>query len=282
MTRFSYVNGHFTPHHSASIHIEDRGFQFADAVYDVIALIQGKLVDQEEHIDRFERSSKHLGIPFPLPRKTLLSIIKELVHRNRYQHGMVYLQLSRGSAPRVFQYPTHPAPSLVITVRPFHQKNFLKKHKDGVTVITTEDKRWAHPHIKTVNLLPAAMAKQEALEKGAYDALFLKNGHVTEASSANFWCVFGKEAYTYPSSPHILDGLTKRRLFDLIQTQGFTLHEKKLTLEEVYAADEAFLTSSNIIALPIVKINDTLIGHGKPGPMTLHIQQAYFHYVDSL
>ncbi len=282
MTRFAYVNGRFLPFKDALIHVEERGFQFADGVYEVIALVGGKLVDMDQHLERLTYSACEIDLPLTFNRNALKKHIQELVQLNRYRHGIVYIQLSRGVAPRAFPLPSPSKTSLVMTVRPNNPFKFLETHKKGVRVITQEDPRWARPDIKTVNLLPAVLAKQNALEQGAYDTIFTKNGYVTESTSANFWCVFGQTLHTHPIAHHILNGITKERFKNLACDKGLTVIEKAFTLEDAYKADEAFLTSSNVLGLPVTQINDKIIGKGTPGSFTIKLQQAMIDFIHTL
>ncbi|MBX9976683.1 MAG: D-amino-acid transaminase [Alphaproteobacteria bacterium] len=282
MTRIAYVNGRFKPFHEAAVHVEERGFQFADSVYEVIALVKGKLVDTEPHLNRLVDSAKEIRLPMPCSPIILEQHIHELVRLNRYQSGMVYIQVSRGAAPRIHPFPKNPTPSLVITVRPTNQLAFLEANKNGVTVITKEDTRWARPDIKTVNLLANILEKDNALQQGAYETVFIKNGYVTEATTANFWCVFGKTVCTHPKSQHILNGITKQRMQALGKDMGITIEERPFTLEEAYTADEAFLTSSNAFGLPVIQINDHKIGTGTSGRFTLALQKAFIEYIQGL
>ncbi len=282
MTRVAYVNGCFVPFNKASVHIEERGFQFADAVYEVISFYDQKLIDLEAHLDRLAYSAREIRLPLAQKTHTIQHHIQELLSRNRYPHGMVYVQISRGVTPRLFPFPKSSKPSLVITVRPNDAVAFLDKHAKGVAIITQEDQRWARPDIKTVNLLPAILAKQNALDKGVYDTVFIKNNVLTEASSANFWCVFDGAMHTHPKSSHILNGVTRSRFQILAKTLNIPVVEKAFTLDKAYRAEEAFLTSSNVWGLPVVRINDKAIGTGTPGPITLTLQKAYLDFIESL
>ena len=282
MTRVAYINGHFTPHHDACVHVEERGLQFSDGVYEVIALMQGKLIDMEGHLERLNYSLKGLSLRNPLSPKILHRHIMDLVRINRYKDGLVYIQISRGSTARKFPLPTHSTPSVIITVRPLKHRQLLDTFKDGVGVISMEDPRWSRPDIKTVSLLASALAKQKAMDAGVYDAIFTKNGCVTEGSSGNVWAVKDGVIYTHPAGQAILNGITKKRFLLLAKEKGIEAVEKPLTLEEFCKADEVFWTSASVIALPIVKIDNALIGSGKLGPITQALQHAYFNYVESL
>lgn len=282
MTRFAYVNGKYLPFHHASIHIEDRGYQFADGIYEVISVIHGKLVDADLHLDRMDRSLKEIEVKCPLSRKSLKSTIDELLEMNRHKNAMVYIQVTRGVAPRAFPYPKIPVPpSIVITVRPYQQLKLLETHKNGVKIITVSDERWARPDIKTLNLLASVRAKEAANRKGAFEAVFEKNGFLTEGSSSNFWCVFGNTVKTYPKSHDILTGITRERIRLLAKDLNITIQETPFSLKQAHAADEAFLSSANVLGMPVTTINEKIIGTGKPGPITLALQQAYLSFVNS-
>ncbi|MBX9977073.1 MAG: aminotransferase class IV [Alphaproteobacteria bacterium] len=231
---------------------------------------------------RLIASTKEIKLPMPCLPTVLEKHIHELVRLNRYQSGMIYIQVSRGASPRIHPFPRNPTPSLVITVRPTNQLAFLQANKKGVKVITKEDTRWARPDIKTVNLLANILEKENALQQGAYETIFTKNGYITEATTANFWCIFGTTVYTYPKSQHILNGITKQRMQALAKDMGITIEERPFTLEEAYTADEAFLTSSNAFGLPVIQMNDRIVGTGTPGAFTLALQKAFIEYIEGL
>ena len=218
MPRIAYVNGRYAPFGDALVHVEDRGYQFADGVYEVISLHAGRLVDEEPHLDRLDRSLGELQIDWPMGRRTLQLVLREVVRRNRLQDGLVYLQVSRGSAPRDHKFPAACEPSLVITVRRARPPN-RRLAEEGATVITIPDIRWRRCDIKSVSLLPNVLAKQQAVEAGAYEAWLVdEDGWVTEGTSSNAWIVTAKgELITRDACRAILDGVTRRAVLRIAE-----------------------------------------------------------------
>lgn len=278
MSRIAYVNGRFAPHRDAAVHIEDRGYQFADAVYEVIAIQNGRFVDEEPHLDRLDRSLGELRIAPPVARPALKHILRETVRRNRVRDGIVYMQVSRGVARRDHAFPAHRNSSLVVTARTTKPKSAAKS--GGVTVVTTDDIRWKRCDIKTVGLLPNVLAKQMAAEAGAYEAWLIgADGAITECTSANAWIVtHGLEAVTRPPTQAILNGITRRTVRGIAEEAGYRVVERSFTLDEALAAAEAFLTSTTSHVMPVVRIDGRPVGDGRPGPLTCALQEKYaFH-----
>ncbi len=275
MSRFAYVNGRFTRHRDAAVHIEDRGYQFADAVYEVIAIQNGRFVDEEPHLDRLDRSLGELRMAPPVARSALKRILHETVRRNRVRNGIVYLQVSRGVARRDHAFPAHRDSSLVVTARSTKPKSAAMA--DGVVVVTTEDIRWKRCDIKTVGLLPNVLAKQHAAEAGAYESwMVTPDGDVTEGTSANAWIVTaGREVVTRPPTNAILNGITRRTVRAIAEREGYIVVERVFSLDEARAAAEAFLTSTTSHVMPVVRIDDTPVGDGRPGPLTAALQADY-------
>ena len=280
MPLFSYVNGQYVHHRDASVHIEDRGFQFADGVYEVIACINGTLADAGGHLDRMERSLAELKISVPCSRKVLLLIINNLVRKNRLTSAVIYIQVSRGVAKRDFKFPMPtPKPSLVITARAFNfaTNPYMAK---GAKAVIVPDQRWARRDIKTTGLLAQALAKQAAAEQGAQEALMIdEEGYITEGSSSNSWILKGKTLYTRHADHDILKGVTRMAVYHVAKKMGLTIKEKKYTPKEALAADEVFNTSATALVMPIVMINSKTVGSGKPGPITQEIYEEYKNYV---
>ena len=272
MSRFAYVNGRFTRHRDAAIHIEDRGYQFADAVYEVIAIQNGSFVDEGPHLDRLDRSLGELRMAPPVARSALKRILRETVRRNRVRDGIVYLQVSRGVARRDHAFPAHRKSSLVVTARSMKPKSAALA--DGVVVVTTEDIRWKRCDIKTVGLLPNVLAKQRAVEAGAYESwMVTPDGDVTEGTSANAWIVTaGREVVTRPPTNAILNGITRRTVRAIAEREGYAVVERVFSLNEARAAAEAFLTSTTSHVMPVVRIDDRPVGDGRPGPLTAALQ----------
>ena len=280
MSHIAYVNGRYVPHAAASIHIEDRSCQFADAAYEVIAVRHAKLVDEAMHLKRLARSLGELRIAAPMSDRALATAMRELIRRNRIADGSIYLQISRGAAPRDFGFPKGVRPSLVMTARRYRGPD-TKYIEQGVGVITIADLRWARPDIKTVSLLPNALGKQQAREAGAYEAWQVdRDGNVTEGTSSNAWIITAEgEIVTRPADTHILNGVTRLGLIGLLQGEGLRLVERPFSVAEAKAAREAFLTSTTNFVLPVVSIDGAPIGNGYPGSITRRLRQLYDAYV---
>jgi len=279
MPRIAYVNGRYVPHADAAVHIEDRGYQFADGVYEVVTVHGGHLVDEAGHVDRLDRSLRELSMAWPIGRRSLGLIMRELVRRNAVSDGMLYMQVSRGVAPRDFAFPTATATSLVMTVRRANLSS-NQRVEQGVRVITIPDIRWKRRDIKSVSLLPQVLGKQKAREAGAFEAWQTdENGHVTEGCSSNAWIVTKDGVLTTRQPNHlILKGITRGSIMALAQKEGLHFEERPFSVEEAYDAQEAFLTSATTYALPIVQIDDRMIGDGRPGPMTMRLRDLYWRY----
>ena len=269
------VNGRFTRHRDAAVHVEDRGYQFADAVYEVIAIQNGRFVDEAPHLDRLDRSLAEVRIAPPVGRAALRQILRETVRRNRVRNGIVYLQVSRGVARRDHAFPAHRDSALVVTARSTMPKAAARA--GGVSVVTTEDIRWRRCDIKTVGLLPNVLAKQAAAEAGAYEAwMVTPDGDVTECTSANAWIVTpGREVVTRPPTNAILNGITRRTVRAIAERAGYTVVERVFSLDEAHAAAEAFLTSTTSHVMPVVQIDGLPVGEGRPGPLTRALQAHY-------
>lgn len=275
MSRIAYVNGRFIRHRDAAVHIEDRGYQFADAVYEVIAIQNGRFVDEDPHLDRLDRSLGELRMAPPAGRPALKCILRETVRRNRVRDGIVYLQISRGVARRDHAFPAHGAGSLVVTARSTRPKGAALAA--GVAVVTAEDIRWKRCDIKTVGLLPNVLAKQMAVEAGAYETwLVAPGGDVTEGTSANAWIVTaGREVATRPPTHAILNGIARRTVRAIAEREGYSVVERVFSLDEARTAAEAFLTSTTAQVMPVVKIDGFPVGDGRPGPLTVALQAHY-------
>jgi D-alanine transaminase len=278
MGRVAYVNGRFVPQGEAMVHIEDRGYQFADAVYEVWALFGGRLADAEGHFARLERSLGELSIAMPMSRRALTLVLRQAVRRNRVREGMVYLQVSRGVAPRDHAFPKTPtAPSVVITVSAVDRAAAEARAAKGVGVVTTPENRWGRCDIKTVGLLPNALAKQKAREAGAAEAWFVDElGFVTEGASSNAWIVDRDgRLRTRDTNANILRGITRRTLMDVIAGEGLELDERPFTPQEAKEAREAFVTGAGALVLPVVTVDGTVVGEGRPGPVATRLRRLY-------
>ncbi len=278
MGRIAYVNGRYVHQAEAVVHIEDRGYQFADAVYEVWALFGGKLADPEGHFARLERSLSELRIPMPMSRAALTTVLRETVRRNRVREGLVYLQVSRGVAPRDHAFPTgHIAPAVVVTVSRVDRDATEARAAKGVSVVTTPENRWGRCDIKTVGLLPNALAKQKAREVGAVEAWFVDDlGLVTEGASSNAWIVDGEGILrTRDTNANILRGVTRLSLIDLAREAGLKVEERPFTPDEARAAKEAFITGAGSLVLPVVAVDGKPVGDGAPGPVALKLRRLY-------
>ena len=278
MSRVAYVNGRFVPHAEASVHIEDRGYQLADGVYEVWAVFGGRLADAEGHFTRLERSLGELRIAMPMSSRALSLVLREAIRRNRVRDGMVYLQVTRGVAPRDHAFPTRPVrPSIVITAKPVDMAAAEVKAAKGIGVVTTPETRWARCDIKTIALLPNVMAKQTARENGAGEAWFVDElGLVTEGASSNAWIVDSEGVLrTRDLNANILRGVTRKSLMELIAREGLEVSERPFSVEEAKTAREAFITGAGSLVTPVVSIDGAPIGNGKPGPVALRLRATY-------
>lgn len=278
MGRIAYVNGRFVPHAEAFVHIEDRGYQLADAVYEVWALFGGKLADAEGHFARLERSLAELQIDMPMSRAALTTVLREAVRRNRVQEGLVYLQVSRGVAPRDHAFPNPPVrPAVVITVSRVDRVATEARAAKGVGVVTTPENRWGRCDIKTVGLLPNALAKQKARAAGAAEAWFVDDlGFVTEGASSNAWIVDRDGVLrTRDTNANILRGVTRLSLLDVIRDAGLKVEERPFTPEEALEAKEAFITGAGTIVLPVVSVDGKPVGDGVVGPVASRLRRLY-------
>lgn len=276
MARVAYVNGRYLPHRNALVHVEDRGYQFADGVYEVVAVIGGRLVDEDWHLDRLDRSLNELRIAASMSRPALRLVMREVIRRNLVGEGMVYMQMTRGVAPRDHVFPKGAETSVVVTARRKKPPpaEFLES---GAKAISIPDIRWARCDIKSVSLLPNVLGKQQAAEAGAYEAFQIdREGYVTEGTATNAWIVTPKdELVTRSAGPEILNGITRLAVIEIAKAQGLSFAERRFTLEEAKGAREAFVTGSTAFVMPIVRIDDAAVGDGRPGRLTRALREAY-------
>ena len=278
MSRVAYVNGVYRPHGEAVIHVEDRGFQFADGVYEVWSVFDGKLADYDGHMTRLVRSLTELRIPVPMTKPALTRVLKETLRRNRVKNGIVYLQVTRGTARRDHPFPAEGTPpSVVVTAKSLDPAKSEANAKKGVAVVTQPDIRWGRCDIKTVGLLPNVLAKQAARERGAYECWMVDDmGLVTEGSSTNAWIIDENgKLRTRDTQANILRGCTRTTLMELIEQEGVELEERPFTVEEAKRAKEAFFTAAGAFVTPAVSIDGAKIGDGKPGPITTRLRTLY-------
>lgn len=276
MPRIAYVNGVYERASEAAVSIEDRGYQFADAVYEVWSVFDGRLADLAGHLNRLERSLSELQIAMPMPRTSLLVVLNEVVRRNRIREGLVYLQVSRGVAPRDHVFPVNVRPSVVITAKPVDRDAAARKAAVGLKAISMPDIRWGRCDIKTVGLLPNVLAKQRAKEQGAGEVIFVdSDGFVTEGGSTNVYIVVDGVIKTRSLTANILPGVTRLNLLPLISESGIELREDSFTLEAAKTAAEVFITAATSLVMPIIAIDDHKIADGKPGPITCALREVY-------
>jgi len=281
MSRISYVNGRYVPHRSALVHVEDRGYQFADGVYEVVAIHKSKLVDEQGHLDRLDRSLRELRIAPPMGRAAMRVVMRELLRRNRLRQGIIYIQVTRGVARRDHPFPVDATPSTVMTVatKPPPDAGVLET---GKRVVSVPEIRWGRCDIKSTSLLPNVLAKQHAREGGAYEAWFVdREGIVSEGASTNAWIVTREgQLVTRPTGNEILGGITRASVLELARKEGMELIERPFTLAEAKEAREAFITSATSYVLPIVQIDDAVVGNGKPGSVSRRLFEAYQAYME--
>ena len=280
MPRIAYVNGRYLDHRRAAVHIEDRGYQFADGVYEVIHLFRGRLVDEDPHLDRLDRSLGELRIAWPLSRAALRIAMRELIRRNRFVTGLLYIQVTRGVAPRDHKFPSAVRSALVMTVRSIPEFP-AEMRENGVAVVTIDDLRWARCDIKSVALLPNVLGKQAAAEAEAYEAWMCDaEGFVTEGTSSNAWIVTADGTLvTRPARPDILRGVTRQAIFELAAGVGIPAEERKFTREEALGAREAFLSNSSHFVTPVTRIDGTVIANGKPGSLSTALHERYLAFM---
>ena len=276
MARYAYVNGRYVDHRAASVHIEDRGYQLADGVYEVVGVRDGKLIDEQPHIDRLDRSLKELRIGWPVSRNTMGFILRELMRRNRLRDGLVYMQVTRGVARRDHGFPTTPVkPALVMTTKA--TRHIVADAGAGVAVKSMPDIRWERCDIKSVALLPNVLAKQAAREAGAYEAWLVDaKGCVTEGAATNAWIVTQDgELVTRQTDNGILSGITRQTLKSICNSLQLKLVERPFTVEEAKKAREAFITSATSFVTPVVKIDGDKVADGKVGATARRLREEY-------
>ena len=277
--RISFLNGEFVEHRNAFVHIEERGLQLADGIYEVVAFVAGKLVDFEGHIERLFRSLEEFSIELSYEKKELEKVILELFSKNNLETGSIYIQVNRGVAGRVQIFPKNIEASIIMTVSLLLIPDELLDLK----VISFTDIRWARCDIKSVALMGGVMAKQKAAEKGCDDAIFIKDGFVTEGSFSNCFIVDSEGVLvTREADNNILNGITRQRVLKIARKNGIKVSLRKFSLEELYAAKEVFLTSSTLLVRPVVKVDDIVISLGKIGCVTKKINRLYIEFINDI
>ena len=278
MTKYVYLNSRLVKHKDAKIHIDDRGIQFADSVYEVVPIYNKRLVDTKFHFQRLRISLLALEINYTINNKQLLNIFLKLIDLNNIINGIIYLQITRGVQQRSHAYKKNLKPTVIIYSQP-KSFNLPNKNFKGVEVITHEDLRWSRADIKTVNLLPNILAENLAHRKNKYTAILIKKNKITEGVSSNIWIIKKNTIFTHPANNNILKGITRTTLKLIIKKKGLILKENSFTKEQLFKADEVFLTSSGNFITPILKIDNNIINGGKIGDITLKLANLYFNSI---
>ena len=277
MSKIAYLNSKFVKFRDAKIHIEDRGLQFSDSVYEVISFYNQQLVDFEFHIKRLKYSLKELKIKYLVNQDKLKKIFKKIINLNKLKNGIIYMQITRGIQPRDHSYKNNLIPNLIIYV--INKKfNLPNKNFKGEKAITYKDLRWKRRDIKTVSLLANVLAKNEAVRKNAYEAILIDKGKITEATASNVWIVKNNKLFTHPTNTDILKGITRESIKRIIKTNKLQLNEKSFTIKQLYNADEVFITSSTNLVTPIIKIDSKIINKGKIGNISLQLASLYANF----
>ena len=279
MPNFVYLNNKYVNFKDAKIHIEDRGFQFSDSVYEVIKVLNNKLIDIDFHIRRLKYSTKELNFNIKINKYFLTKIFINIVKKNKLSNGIIYLQITRGSQPREHAYKKNLKPNIIIYTAK-KKFNLPNKNYKGYKAITYPDIRWGRPDIKTTSLLANILAATEASKKGAYETIFFKGKKITEAAHSNVWIIKNNKIITHPANREILRGVTRTVLINLIKNQGFKLIEKEFSLNELFKADEVFITSSGSLVTPIIQVDQTKINNGKIGPMTKALALNFYKSIN--
>lgn len=283
MSRVAYVNGRYRPHRDALVHVEDRGYQFGDGVYEVCEVFGGRLVDERRHMQRLLRSLSELHIHLPMPLSALSVVLHEVVRRNKVRDGIVYLQITRGVAKREHAFPSpETAPSIVVSARRLDRSQGERLAQAGISVITLPETRWARVDIKSIALLPNVLARQAAREQGAREAWFVDcDGYVTEGAASNAWIVTRDgTAVTHPVAQDILRGISREVAQDALTAAHIPFEERPFRVDEALAAREAFITAASLLVMPVVRIDGHAIGEGTPGPVSAALRQAFHRHVE--
>ncbi|WP_099867758.1 D-amino-acid transaminase [Pararhizobium haloflavum] len=279
MSRIAYVNGRYRPLAQAAIHVEDRGYQFADGVYEVCEIRHGYIMDMTRHLDRLDRSLRELDIAWPMERRALEMVLREVVRRNKVRNGIVYWQVTRGVARRDHVFPAEDtAPAIVVTAKKINPATLIKKNETGIKAITLPENRWERVDIKTVGLLPNVLARQKAKLAGAQEAFFVdENGMVKEGAATNVWIVTAdKTLVTRPADFGILRGITRTTVIDVADKLGLKVEERPFSVDEAKAAREVFISAASSVAIPVVSIDGATIANGHPGHVCGELRDAFF------
>jgi len=273
--KIAYVNGQFLPENEAKVSIFDRGFLFADGIYEAVSVIDGKLIDVAPHLARLARSLNAIGMRAPLNDEQIIAMLRQLIEQNNFAEGLLYFQITRGAAPRAFHFPDKSVePTLIAFALPMAllDRDDVRR---GVKIISVEEQRWKRRDIKSVGLLAQCLGKQAAAEKGCYEAIMVEDGLITEGTSSSFYIVKNNTLITRPLSDSILAGVTRRAVLALAEHHDVKVEQRLFSLEEVYDADEACLTAASNFVMPVVEVDGHLIGKGKPGDIVMRLRQLY-------
>ncbi|MEM5585113.1 D-amino-acid transaminase [Roseibium sp. AS2] len=283
MSRIAYVNGQYVRHADAAVHVEDRGYQFADGVYEVCEVWNGNLVDVPRHLDRLGRSLSELRIDWPMARSAVNFVLHQVVRRNRVRDGLVYIQVTRGVSRRDHFFPPEGvAPSIVVTARASSAAAAAAQAEEGIAVVSYPENRWPRVDIKTVALLPNVLAKQNARENGGKEAWYVDaDGFVTEGGSTNAWIVTKEGVLvTRPAEDRILRGITRAVVLEIIKKEGLTFEERPFSLEEAFNAKEAFVTAATTVVMPVTRLDGKMIGNGHPGSVASRLRELFHTATD--
>ena len=276
MSREAFVNGEYKVFNNAMVHIEDRGYQFADGVYEVFAVIDKKIVDYDGHLNRLFRSLNEISLKSPIVKESYLFHIRNLIYKNNIKDGLIYLQITRGVAQRDFKFPKNVKSSIIITAKSISMEQYHSKFENGIKVKTTADLRWKRVDIKTLNLLPPVLAKQKAIESGCEEAWMIdSDGYITEGSSSNAWILIKDKLITTPATTSILKGITRTSLIRALKKNNIKLVEKKFKKQDIKKASEAFITSATQFVMPVIKVDNIVVGKGKVGKYANLFKDAY-------
>lgn len=281
-SRITYVNGRYVPSREAVISVEDRGNQFADAIYEACQIKDGAIIDLRRHMDRMDRSLSELRLAAPMSRAAMTHVLREVARRNKVRNGYIYWQISRGAAPRDHAFPVGVTPTFTSTAKSLDVAAAEQRYENGVPAITLPDNRWERVDIKTVGLLPNSLAKQAAREAGAHEAIFVDaEGYVTEGSSCNVWLVDGEgRLVTRPADKGILRGITRSVLIDVAAAEGVPVVEKRFTVAEMKAAREVFVTSAGAILCPLTSIDGDPVANGTSGSVAARLRRRFHDFAE--
>lgn len=280
MPNIAFVNGKWSSISAAKVSVEDRGFQFGDGIYELIRTYQGEVFHLDEHLSRLEASAKEIEIALPYTGSQLEKIIRLGCRKSGFTDVKIYIQVTRGAAPRLHSFPKKVKPTVVMTFREF-EPLALKLREEGVAIISTPDIRWARCNVKSLNLLPNVMGREQALRAGAFEAIFIRDGKVMEGAGSNLFAVLGKKIITPPAGPYILSGITREVVLRIGKENGLEMVERELKLSQLSSADELFLTGTTVEILPVVRLDGKPIATGRPGEKTEFLCRAFQEQIAS-